>query len=120
MPSALLIMNGSPFLLLTEQLCLSELIRHLSNANLREKAVYALLQACRMRANQATNLLAIGKEHKGGHALDADFHGCLQVLIGIHACKTQLTCVGLAQFLEDGCQRAAGWAPGGCEIDNHR
>src|SRR5438046_3054972 len=72
-----------------------------------------------MRADKATNWLSISKEDQGGHALDAYLHWHLQVLVGIHACKTQLTCVGLAQFLEDGCQRAAGWAPGSREIDDH-
>src|SRR5260370_16220032 len=73
-----------------------------------------------MRADQATNGLAIGEEDQGGDALDAHLHGRLQVLISIHAGETQLAGVGLAQFLEDGGQRAAGRAPGGRESDDHR
>ena len=73
-----------------------------------------------MRAYQATNRLSISEEDQGGHTLDAYLHGRLQVLVCIHAGKEQLACVGLAQFLEDRCQGAAGWAPGGREIDDHR
>src|SRR6266700_3268124 len=79
-----------------------------SNANLREQAVNAQLQARGMLADQATNGLAIAEEDQGGHALDAHLHGRLQVL------------VGLTQFLEDGGQHAAGRTPGGREIDDHR
>jgi hypothetical protein len=95
-------------------------ILHQRNANLREHAVNALLQARGMRADQATNGLAIGEEDQGWHALDAHLHGRPQVLVGIQAGETQLAGVRLTQLLEDGGQRAAGRAPGGREIDDHR
>jgi len=41
------------------------LICHRGNANLREQAVNALLQACGMWAEQATNRSAIGEEDQG-------------------------------------------------------
>ena len=106
--------------LLTQQLCPSELIWHRDNTNLCKQAIYTLLQACWMRADQTTNGLTISEEDQGGHALDAYLYGRLQILVGIHTGKTQLAVIGMAQFLEDRCQRAAGWAPGGREIDNHR
>src|SRR6266700_59310 len=61
-----------------------------------------------MRADQATNGLAIGEEDQGGHALDAHLHGRLQVLVGIHAGETQQALVGLTQFLEDGASTRQG------------
>src|SRR5258708_32597538 len=73
-----------------------------------------------MRADQATNGLAIGEEDQGGYALDDHLRRHLQVLVGIHAGETQLAAVGRGQFLEDRGQRAAGRAPGSREIDDHR
>lgn len=80
-------------------------------AHLCQQALNALLQATRMRANQAPDWSSTREEYQCWNALDAKAGGHEYVFVGIHLRKAQLALVAAAEPRKVRGQYAARRAP---------